>query len=93
MLYSLNCQPKMSINLIFILMLSCVQFFTVGFFLQITPSTGWQVSPTTIFGVLISVLATAVVVLWKSNKDKDQKIEELNKFIINKVELLSKHKD
>ena len=50
--------------------------------------TTWDINPTTIFGVLVSILTTAVVVLWRSNKEKETEIKRLNKTIVDEIKTL-----
>lgn len=45
----------------------------------------WDINPTTVFGTLVALLATAVTVLWNSNKKKDEHIKELNKILFTEA--------
>jgi hypothetical protein len=78
-------------NLITITALSAIQVGVIAYNATLVQVQAWDVNDKTVYSVLVSILLTAIIVLWNSNKRKDEEIKKLNQFVIEKIEKLSDH--
>lgn len=45
----------------------------------------WDINPTTVYSLFVAALMTAIVILWRSNKELSREIKELNKILMKEI--------